>query len=453
MVFPKEKTAWPCIMPERLTTIDNTSVILQPSDLQPAPVQEHVAWNIPQEFSGILKYNPRHDIQDYLDLKNLEGKIRADQYIEFLIQTNARTSRNLEKALGERAVVTRSTFRYSVNPEGLLVSDDYQEPVVQRFRSGQKFLAENGSNETEREAAEIEGMEEVQRILAQGENTTLVIASPRSKDCKHDKDENPTDESEDIMYHDNVFYVFVQNDGVTTGTRYHSNHTNEGFLNALSKIDPDYPTLTEGDEVPTAHLLANPAQTTESVDRILEKFALDKRTKPSDIVQSAVEDCMPMILSYIQVLATNPTDLENVKLHINAIFNNFDRELKQLEQQKTVRALNGFQERKAAILDKPYFPVFASIQQKIQRLGRLPVEPSTRGCPGKQQGFALSSALATFGNSIDAVSVADFAPFNNLFSTSEEDKSDFPCPQCGFMITYGAGIKQCPDCGLEATCA
>ena len=425
-------------MPERVFTI---------------PAQEPVKWIVPGDFEGIIAYNPRHDIQDYLDLKNLDGKIPQAQYAGRLIQTNNRTHHNLEKALGERLAVEKSIFHYFLDETGELWSEDYPEPVITRYEIGQRFLEEKGSNEVKREKAEINGIKEVRRILAQCRDVTLVIASPRSKNCKHGKEENPKDEDENILYHDNYFDVYVQSGKNVTVTRYHSTHTYQGFLDALCQIDPNYQKTREGQVLNPAYMLARPAQTQQPITRILEKFALNHKTKSSDVCQEATEACTPLFLSYIRTLIENPLAIERIKLTWNAILNTFDDTVKSIEQTKREKAFAKFKKDKANAQNviTPTRPFFQNVEKQIQIKGREPVRTVSGGpCPGKQKGFGLSSVLSRFARAIGAKSVADFASFA---SGEDEDHGDFPCPRCNYIITYGAGIKQCPGCGLEATCA
>lgn len=407
--------------------------------------QEPVKWAVPKDFEGILAYNPRHDIQDYLDLKNLEGKIPQTQYAELLIQTNNRTRRNLEKALGERLAVEKSPFHYFLDETGELWSEDYPEPVIAHWEKGQEFLAENGSNEVAREKAEVEGIKEVRQILAQKRDVTLVIASPRAENCKHGEEDDPKDEDEDILYHANYFDIYVQQGKNVTVTRYHSIHSYRGFLDALCQIDPNYQKPQEDQPLSPAYMLARPAETTVPLAEILEKFALDKRTKSTDIEREATEACMPYILSYIATLAKNPLDIETIKLTWNTIANTFDESVESIELAKRQKAYAEF------VTNRPIFSPPRNVEAYIQVKGREPVRTVSGGpCPGKQKGFSLSSALSGLSRAIGATSVADYAPFAN---GEDEDHSDFPCPDCGTIITYGAGITECPGCGLEATCA
>ena len=111
-----------------------------------SPRQEYkpVEWAIPSEFKGIMNYNPRHDIQDFLDLANLQGKIPPEEFAQRQAQTINRARRQLGKMLGERFRVRSSQVEYFVEA-GSLKSPDYPEPVIERYEKGRRFLAESGS--------------------------------------------------------------------------------------------------------------------------------------------------------------------------------------------------------------------------------------------------------------------------------------------------------------------
>ncbi|MCR4324714.1 MAG: hypothetical protein NUV69_03425 [Candidatus Curtissbacteria bacterium] len=418
--------------------------------------RESVRWNIPEDFEGILAYNPRHDIQDYLDLQPLRGKIPQTEYESLLDQTNDRTYHNLEKTLGERLAVERSTFHYYLDDESQLWSDDYPLPVIERYKKGQQFLEENGSNEVERELAEIDGFEEIIRLLAERRDVTLVVASPRSERCKHGEEEEPKGEDDDILYHDNIFYVIEQNGETITANKYHSNHSNAGFLDALCQVDPGYQRPNQEQTLNAAYMLSRPAETKFNLPQILENFALDNRAKNTELLQEALEPCIPYFLAYIRTLADTPLAIERLKMIWNTTLNTFDEEVEKIKQKvKKVKqdAFTKFKQEKAKILWTSRNLVRTNdedIEEQIQIKGRRMPKTSRRGCPGKQKGFSLTPAISRLAKAISAQSAADFAPSTN---DAGEDDSDFPCPRCGTIIIYGSGTTECPRCGLEATCA
>ena len=408
-----------CFMAERLTT----------------PTLESAAWTVPAEFWGIMAYNPRHDIQDYLDLANLNGKIPSEDYAQLLIQTNARTQRNLEKTIGERFRVRSSQIEYFVK-DGKLQNPDYPEPVIKRYEKGRRFLEESGSTETERETADVSGIRQVEDIFAHGrlkDGQKVVVASPQGP--------------EGTLYDDNYFDVYEPKDGKITMSRYHSTHNLEGFFKAIQTADPSID-RQQPEELSSAYFLQRPIVTSLAIDKILETFALDVNTQLEKDQEKIIEACMPFIQYYIRVLAENPLGFEEIKKAINTIYNVADEaenELIAAKQETVSLKFQQFQDQTAKAA------VFADIMQAVNFYGTQPVRTVSSGCPGGQKGFTINqpSLLRSLSSAIGARSVVDFAPF---LKTENEDTSDFPCPRCGYIITYGAGIKKCPGCSLEATC-
>ena len=126
--------------------------------------EQNVTWDIPEDFKGILAYNPRFDIQDSLNLRNLNGKIEPEEFARRQMQFAGRTKRQVELALSERFHTEYSIVDFYIK-DGRLKTPDYDEPQLIRDKVGQQFLAENGSTETAREQAEYEGLELNEQIL------------------------------------------------------------------------------------------------------------------------------------------------------------------------------------------------------------------------------------------------------------------------------------------------
>ena len=387
-----------------------------------------VKWSVPREFEGIMTYNPRHDIQDFLDLANLQGKISPVEFTQRQIQTVNRTKRQLAKNLGERFKVRSSQVEYSIE-NGLLKSPDYPEPVIQRYEKGREFLAENGSSETQRETAEVAGMRQIERIFSEGKlqvGDKVIIVSPRGP--------------QGSLYNDNYFDVYERLDGQIKMTRYHSTHDYQEFLKAAREVNPN-PDWKHTEEIDAAYFLERPIITSLSTDDILETFALDLRTQSEKINQEIVEACTPYINHWIRILIEDPLNIDEIKKTINTIYNVAD------EAEKA---------RKNNLQTKVRQAAFGSVKQAVNFYGGQPVRTVSFGCPGGQKGFSVvqPSFLKEFAMGIGAKSVIDFSPF-----AENEDTSDFQCPgykkdgtKCTYIVRYGSGIRKCPQCGMEATC-
>jgi hypothetical protein len=399
-----------------------------------------IAWQIPEDFRGIIAYNPRHDIQDYLNLKNLNGKIDLTQYLEKQIQTNNRTRRQLEKAIGERFGVEKSHIEYFVQGS-TLKSPDYDEAVIARYKKGQRFLAENGSVETAREDAEVRGIAAVEKIFSQHElrpEQKVIIVSPHGP--------------EGSLYGENYFDVYEEDEDKIEMTRYHSTHSYNGFLKAAQKADTSFENPPEDKVLNAAYFLDKPIITSLSTTEILELFAIDTETQSYRESQEIIAICTPFINGYINTLIENPLEIDRIKKTVNTIFNIADREKQQKDQAKKYSGLNHPHEWRTAI-NSNITP--AAILQAIDYYGTQPVRTTNRGCPGGQRGFLVNqpAKLASLARLIGAKSVIDYAPLaKSSLDDEDEDTSDFNCPDCGHLIKYGAGIKECPDCGKKATC-
>lgn len=421
-------------MPERTQSIQNED--------HPRPVtQEQVPWDIPSDFEGIMNYNPRHDIQDYLNLKAFEGRIDPAEFARLQIQLDTRTRRQIEKAIGERFSVEKSPVKYFIK-NGRLMSPDYDRPVVEQYKIGQEFLTSQGSTETTREEAEVGGVAKAEQIFSD-ENHSLdlavIIASPRGPHGS--------------LYFDNCFDVYRQQEDETIiMTRYHSTLSLEKFFQAKQKLKPD---IEKPDVLTDAFFLDNPIPTTEKKEEILQIFGIDSKTISYDQFLTIISMTREYIGDYLNTLKS--IDLETfdskkvgeVKISINAIFNASDRAKNILDYPPTFfipQIQNSLRE-----------PVFSFGHPQI--LGRQEVRIVSGGCPGGQKGFSVSQTgfLTSLSLSLQSPSVLSFA---NYLSTNNEKIEDFQCPgkkkdgsKCTYVVRAYSGVKKCPECGMAATCA
>lgn len=383
---------------------------------------------IPPQFNGIMSYNPWHDICDHLELRDIEGQLPQSEYTQLLLQTNNRIKRQLEKTIGERFRVRSSEVEYFIQ-DGKLRSLDLARPVVEQYEKGRRYLKSQGSTETERESAEVQGVQKVEEILASGKLKTgekVIVASPKG--------------SKGTLYNDNYFDVYEQNSDKIKMTRYHSTHSLEQFLEASAKANPGLE-ISQGEPLSAAYFLENPTITKNSIGQITCDFGLDIKTQQERTNRAIIETCMPMILYYVRKVAEKPEDYHQHRLTINAIYNKADETDRLLKSPQKVAQFNVRQIQNQ------------TIGMAINHYGHQPVRQVSFGCPGGQKGFDLNQPqnLFALGGTIAAQSVLDFAKF-------DEDHSDFRCPgtkdgqPCTYIVKYGSGTKKCPECGMEATC-
>lgn len=403
----------------------------------------HRPTQIPPEFAGIMSYNPWHDIQDFLNLRRLNGQIPPQEYAALQTQTINRKRRDLEKTIGERFAVEKSETTYFIE-NGRLMSPDYARPVIDQYKTGQQALKEMGSVEIDREQAEIEGLEEVEKLFKEGEikeAETLVVISAQGPDGS--------------LYEENFFDLYQPKNGQIIMTRYHSTHSYQQFLEAARQLDPTFES-PDKEQLDATYFLKRPIKTTLETEKVLEIMALDTETQAESINREIVEACMPFINHRIHVLLEDPDNIEANKLSLNAIYNKADetdRKIKMRSRQK-VFTKNLEEYRHAWEFAYPQ-----SLKAQVDYWGRQPVKTVNRGCPGGQRGFSVSqpSTLRSLATAMSTRSVVDFSPFAK--SDEDEDTSDFACggtredgSACTYTVKYGSGIRKCPECGNEAKC-
>lgn len=396
---------------------------------QPA---ENVPWEIPAEYEGITAYNPRHDIQDFLNLQALNGRIAHQEFAELRTQTINRKQRDLVKMLGERFAVERSKITYYVE-NGQLKSPDYPGPVIDEWKKGQQFLKAKGSVETERENAEVRGAEVLENIIAKRklkEGESIVVVSAQGP--------------KGTLYKDNFFDVYKPNGDQIEMTRFHSLHSYEGFLEAAKKADQYFE--TPDGELDAAYFLQKPIVTTLSDDEIFDIFALDPDTQSEKVHQQIVEVCTPYILFYVRQLAENPLDLAEVNKRFNAIPNVADEEERKIKRHSQEKVLNKNLEYQQRVEAPRHF---RNISGGADFYGRQEVRPVDRGCPGGQRGFSVnqSRSLSTLADIMSAQSVVDFASFSS--GEDEYGTLQIHCEECDstYLRTSGKLEKNCRHCG------
>lgn len=386
-----------------------------------------VKWTIPEEFQGIMNYNPRHDIQDFLDLANLQGKIPPDEFAQRQTQIINRTRRQLEKMLGERFRIRSSQVEYFVE-EGILKSPDYGEPVIERYEKGQRFLAENGSTETEREQAEVDCMRQLEKIFSEGElreGEKVLVASAKGP--------------KGSFYNDNYFDVYEQKGNKIIMSRYHSTHNYDGFFRAAQAANPHL-NWPRPEQLDAAYFFKRPIVTMLSTEQILEIFAVDHNTQPEKINQEIKETCDSYTSHYIRILVETPYEIEEIKMAINTIFNVAD----ETEIKTRQRAWAG--------VESLQYPQFASVEAAVNFYGSQPVRIVHFGCPGGQRGFSINQPdfLRNLAFSLGASSVVDFAEAST--QNTGEKTLNCKCPFCGMQVEaiISSGKISCPQCQNSA---
>lgn len=345
-------------------------------------------------------------------------------------QLSLRFEEDLKSEIRERFCTQQYQTIYTLR-DGKLINRQYDQPFGQIIKKGIESRRQNGSTDQTREQAELIGFERIEQILnGIAEPSSVVSISPRG--------------AKESIYQRNFFDVFQkQENGQIIMTRFTSTATLEGFQAAAQKLNPGEPRPI----VPTdAYFLSHPLKTTASLEQILEAIELDKTAMEKDYVESIVENCMPVILAYVNNpseagyrAAVNFADILAGKKTLPNFQSN-DSAIERLSDSLSFRSTINLDFRRQR---KSHGTVYQL--STINYLASLPVRPVQTGC-GISGSTGIGS-VQTFSK-LSAWSVADFGR-----GGLDEDKSDFPCPRCGHNITYGAGITECPGCGLEAACA
>lgn len=398
------------------------------------PQLEHIPWNAPEDYEGITSYNPRHDIQDYLDLLAAEEILPKDEFARRLLQLNSRVERNLITRLGERYSVAESTIYFTLE-NGTLKNPDYDEPAITRYKMGRQFLRQNGSVETDREDAEVEGIEKVEQLLQNLRvDETIVVISPRGP--------------KGSLYSQNFFDTWQKDqNGTITFTRYHSGLSYKKFQEAARQLDQNFQE-TGQNCLNAAHFLNQPLKTQKNREEILSALATTADTMPQkDFQVNIAHTVRPYIRYYINILVKNPLAFGEVNKAFNAIIN-ISQENYDLYQKRTK-------------LPEFHYPKYdippAIIAANVNHYGTQPVKPDAKGCPGGSKTFKVNQSgfLQNLAGLIGARSAADFA----RFAQEDEEVEDFQCPgrqkdggKCTYIVRAYSGVKKCPECGMEAVC-
>lgn len=394
--------------------------------------QGDVFWEIPEDFKGILAYNPRFDIQDSLNLRNLEGRVPPEEFARRQMQFVTRTRRQVERAISERFHTEYSITDFYIE-DGKLKTPDYDEPQLERDKKGQQFLKDNGSIETDREQAEVDGLENAEKILTDpslSENSSVVIISAQGK--------------KGTLYTQNFLRIYaVQGTGHVRLYQYNIENKLEELLSIAQRLDSGFPIPGDRQQLDPKYFLKMPIATPLTPKEIAALVKTREGATKYQACSKIVKENEGLISQYIGDLLNNP-NVKQIKKGINAIFTACDIAYSRLHNNPLSREIRQFAQVDARVFSLP-------IAAQVNYLGMLPVRRVNVGCPGAQQGFLIQPTyLRNLASGINPKGVGDFARFA---PDDDEDHSDFPCPRCHTTITYGAGIKECPGCGLPATCA
>jgi hypothetical protein len=373
-------------------------------------------------------YSVLVDIQNYRQLYALRGTISPEEFQSRLQAQNKLTRINLQTSLGERFNAQCLQVSYHVE-NNQLIHPIHQSPFIDIIKLGQKYRERAGSIEVERELAEVISFEKVQSIVTDPDfdpQAKVIVISPRGQGK--------------TIYNHNYYDVYSKDEnGNVTMSRFYSKSSYGQFYEAALTVDPfcDLP-----EDPKDADLIASPLVTYKSMEEIHQTLNRNKDTMPQEDYCHVLETSNPASSHYISTLAQKPfLPNEEHFRNFNAVINLSDI---------------------CAGLDLPHpshlgrEQIIAAIRQSDRKdsmlayLGAQTVRTTSGGC-GLSGGYQIST------NSHGFQSVAEFA---QLPYGGDKEITDFQCPgykedgtKCTYVVRAYSGVKKCPQCGMEATCA
>lgn len=335
---------------------------------------------------------------------------------------------NVTTALRERNHTSESRLTLSIGKDKKIHNevfpDSSYEEVLER---GRRYRAENGSQEIEREEAEIRGFLKIQEVLTADETkvgTAFFVISPPGL-------------TEDTPYVHNFVdsYELVEDQEGNRSvqyTRFASPLGYENYKEIAEGLDPNY---FDGQIGPIdAWYLENPIlvpaeQGYQDTDEVFAKlFAKDVKAMEEREFQELWKIYSPFALYYLDQLTKDNFDPIAVAEAYNALLlSTEDKEMQ--SQTKEIDIFVASDVTTLSHVDNRH------ISAMVRQYGRRDVKEVRAGC-GKSGGFSFGGGSAN----VLANSVASFASV----SGSQEW---FSCPKCQYQADGPIG-NTCPGCKL-----
>ncbi len=241
---------------------------------------------------AMLAYNVRFDIKAYCNLLDQKSTHTHEEFIAKFNSLNALTRTNIETSIAERfnAEIHRASYKLK---DGQLIHESYEQPFLEIIRRGQEFREKSGSQEIDRERAELAGFKKVQETLASeklSNDAKVIVISPVGGIYGHN------------------FYDLYQRteDGKINMSRYSSKNSYQKFLAAARQIDP----FCELPDNPSdADFLARPLITYLPPEQIQTLMDPDEKTMSQEELEKIKIAWAPAIGGYIVDLLKNPNTI------------------------------------------------------------------------------------------------------------------------------------------------
>lgn len=372
-----------------------------------------------------ISYNLEMDGQVYKTLYKYRFA-NSPEYQDARTQLDESTRWQLETLLRERFNVVLSSYRYEIK-NNEIYPENGTEPLKNVLIRGMEYRKHHGSNDLEREQAEVDGFVEViEPVLCADDaqvGSTVLSISPRGGDHS--------------IYQHNFYDVFTlrqdEKGKYIEARRYSSALEPEDYPPKLRELKPSHPTpLFLSD----AYFLANPVvlnagdskyKTADEIHTFLHK---GHRCMSFEEFSAILAESTFCINSYIQSLCHNPYDADKQGLIFDAILNKADEAWRNIERG----------DRKTGYRHISYEYNERAHWAEIYRLGNQEVRVVATGC-GTSGGSNKNSLDIDGVNSLGTFSVSEFGKI------TKDSEDWFKCPKCNYKADGPVG-NNCPGCGL-----
>lgn len=388
----------------------------------------------------VVAYDLEQDYAPYRELKKYEG---IDEYTATRNSLNSYTKTQIETHIGERLHVGISRFKYHVKG-GELLSENTGEPVLNMFKRGREYRKRNGKPvDWQREDAEVAGFEQIQKLLA-NKNTqvgTMMLSVSPQGDVRNGS-----------IYKQNFYDIFQKTEEGIVAYRFTSGLTPAESQERVKELDKRFDTA----EVPKDYqflsrpiLLDNAKSPFKTPEQVHEYMHNKHSHMSKEEFDRTIEECAPLITSYINTLCENPYDLILLEKKYNAVLNYADivagksegefKNVVSFERRKVPSGINWKEEDR-------YVRQWIPTMQQIEHLAEQAVRQVDTPCG--------PSGKASAQNSQSAYSVVEFSSVS-IYGADKYGRRDYECPSCHSTNVREENVldKTCPKCdSSEVAC-
>lgn len=369
----------------------------------------------------VVAYDPLFDRNNY---KNIQTAAHPIEYQVRLDRQNTITKRNLETHLGERFNVLLSKNRLNIE-NGTIIPQNWQEPFRDLLIRGRDYRKKHGKSvDWQREEAEVEGfIKKIEPVMTDEKTpvgTMMLSISPPGK--------------EGSIYQHNFYDIFTlkqdEHGRYVESRRYSSALTSEDYHKILQNVDKQYDTeIVPTDDYSLSHPVRIEGYSMEfgsGADAVHDFLHRGHEYMRDEDFQEIIRFCTPFILSYINVLCENPSNVRLLVLNYHALLNKADQVAQNIKRRE---------EGKPYLLyadgDNFRLPTY----MEVRDLGMQPVREVTTGC-GSSSSIDLEDPSST------TFSVSEFGTL-----TDDLGDREFPCPACGHrnLRPYNEKIPRCQN--------